>query len=228
VNGQIRLFLAALRFVTGRPADAGAGAGAGALDVLAPREAARFIPLAGIVIGLVGAGVYWLGAQIWPTSVAVVASMLATFLATANLHDNASSAPYWVFVLLIDYNALMALSAANIPLALPAFLTLGLIMIAGHAASGALVVSTMASHAPAALRLTNGDLGVALLLGLAPAALLGIPGLIGLVSAIVVRLLLTAPILPKLKSGFRRRLDVTQRLTEAAFYLGALATWKYV
>jgi hypothetical protein len=63
---------------------------------------------------------------------------------------------------------------------------------------------------------------------LAPAALLGIPGLIGLVSAIVVRLLLTAPILPKLKSGFRRRLDVTQRLTEAAFYLGALATWKYV
>jgi adenosylcobinamide-GDP ribazoletransferase len=240
VNSQWRLFLAALRFVTRRPASV-----AGSVDGVPPHEATRFVPLVGIAVGLVGAGAYWLAAEIWPTSVAVVASMLATVLATANFNESSSSTDqagaamldvrhgsfgtlYWVFVLLIKYNALMALSAASVPFALPAYLTLGLIMVAGQAASRALVVSVLATDAPAALKVTTNDLTVALIVGLAPAALLGIPGLIGLVAAIVMRLGLTAYILPRLKYGFRERLDVTQQLTEACFYLGALATWKYI
>jgi adenosylcobinamide-GDP ribazoletransferase len=191
--------------------------------------ALRFVPLIGILVGLVSAGTYWLAAQIWPTNVAVVVSMIVTALVTANLDESSAAldaspadlgAVYWVFVILIKYNALMALSAAHVPFFLPEYLTLGLIMVAGQAASRALVVSVMATDVRPARRVTSGNLTIALILGLAPAALLGIPGLIGLVAAIVMRLGLAAKIVPKLQ--------VTQQLTEVSFYLGALAAWKYI
>jgi cobalamin synthase len=46
--------------------------------------APRFTPLLGVLIGAAGGGVYWLGAQIWPTSIAVVLAMLATALLSAS------------------------------------------------------------------------------------------------------------------------------------------------
>jgi hypothetical protein len=220
---QWRLFLAALSFVVRFPSMSLDRDPHGA-DL--PHAATRYIPLIGIFLGCVAASAYWLAAQLWPTNVAVMMSLLA---ATTLCGDRESfKARYWVFLLLIQYNALMALSAANVPVPLPAYVTLGLIMIAGHAASRALVVSVMATDVRTALRVTNNDLSVALLVGLAPAALLGIPGLIGLVSAIVARLGLTAYVLPRLKSGYREHLVITQHVTEVCFYLGALATWKYV
>jgi cobalamin synthase len=217
-------------------------------------------------VGLAGAGVYWLAAQLWPTSIAVVLAMLATVLCTAGLNHLAltgaraerglgddtetrvalesgpgslsgqrsgrdlgsGSDAYSMFLVLIKYNALMALSSARSPLALPEHLTLGWIMISGHAASRALVVSVMATHAPAGSRVGAVELGVSLLLGLAPAALLGIPGLIGLAAAIAARQGLCAYVLPRITAPLPERLDFTQRLTEICFYLGALAAWKYV
>jgi len=102
-------------------------------------------------------------------------------------------------------------------------------MVAGQAASRALVVSVMATNLPAALRITTPDLTVALILGLAPATLLGIPGLIGLAAAIAMRLGQTASIFrERALPPFAERLDLTQQLTEMSFYLGALATWKYI
>src|SRR3979490_1888282 len=107
--------------------------------------APRFMPLFGMLIGAAAGGVYWLGAQIWPTSIAVVLSMLATVLLSTGLWKSAKAADLsvvgFVFAVLVKYNALMALSAAKLPFALPANLALGLIMIAGHAASRALVVA---------------------------------------------------------------------------------------
>jgi cobalamin synthase len=225
VNTQWRHFLAALHFVTSLPGSPEDASGP------PPHEATRLVPLVGILVGLCGAAVYWLGSQAWPTSVAVVLSMLATTLLDGR--GRGFGAVYWIFVLLVKYNALMALSAANVPVPLPPFVTLGLIMVAGQAASRALVVSVMATDFPPAagpspLRATANDLSVALIIGFAPAALLGIPGLIGLVSAITLRLLLTAAILPRLGIRNRERFHVTQQLTELCFYLGALATWKYV
>ena len=129
----------------------------------------------------------------------------------------------------------MALTSANLPLALPPNVGLGLIMIAAQAASHALMVSVMAMRdtrargvAAASPRLSNNDLGVALLLGLAPAALLGLPGLVGLVVAIMMRLGWAAFAGPPRAGRLRERLDYTQHLTEACFYLGALASWKYI
>ena len=189
--------------------------------------APRFTPLLGALIGAVGGGVYWLGAQIWPTSIAVVLAMLATALLSAGSGAGAAArAPSsellgTVFAVLIKYNALMALSAANLPYRLPANLVLGLIIIAGQASSRALVVSASkpASYA---------DLGIALALGFAPAALIGMPGLIGLAAAIVARIGFIANIRRNRPSITAAELDLTQQLTEVCFYLGALASWAYI
>ena len=156
-----------------------------------------------MVIGAVGGGVFWLGAQIWPTSVALVLSMLATAFLSADSEAAARvanvSAVGFVLVLLLKYSVLMALSTANLPFAVPANLALGLIMIAGQAASRALVVSVLASPSPRGTQsATHADLGIALVVGFAPASLIGLPGLIGLAGAIVARI---APTLATFGAG---------------------------
>lgn len=221
-----------------------------------PDAPIRLVPLAGIVLGVAAAAIYWLASQVWPSSIAVVLAMLATSAvtapagraaaprsATASDPRNAATphtALQQVFFLLIKYNALMALSAAKLPFVVPEHLTLGLIMVAGQAASRALVVSRMATDPEAATRVSTPDLVIALLQGAAPALLLGIPGLIGLAAALGIRLAQGA-IRPDRPVGTDRpavpadrppelsaRLEVTQQLAEISFYLGALATWRYV
>jgi hypothetical protein len=68
----------------------------------------------------------------------------------------------------------------------------------------------------------------ALLMGFAPAVLLGVPGLVALAAAIVAAMMLMA----FLKYGKVRTsdgtFDLVQLVTEACFYLGALASWSYV
>jgi hypothetical protein len=187
------------------------------------------MPLWGAAVGAVGGGVYWLAAQIWPTSIAVVLSMLATALLCVNETTSAAASPHpqnvgmlgFVFGLLIKYNALMALSAASLPFALPANLALGVILIAGNAASRALAVS-------AAKPVSHTDVGIALGLGFVPAALIGIPGLIGLAAAIVVRMVFVSYIKRKRPSIAAAELDTIQQLTEICFYLGALAASAYI
>jgi cobalamin synthase len=181
--------------------------------------APRFTPLAGVFIGALGGAVYWLCAPIWPASIAVILSMLATAL-FSTLPRPQPGAAATVFAVLVKYNALMALSAANLPFASPANLALGMIMIAGHACSLALVVASRpASHA---------DLGVALAIGFAPAALIGIPGLVGLVAAIVARMAFIAYVKRNRPGVTDAEIDMTRQLTEVCFYLGALASWAFI
>ena len=77
-------------------------------------------------MGAAGGAVYWIGAQFWPTSVAVVLSMLATALLSARFGAaTGAQTPrprlFWfVFAVLLKYNVLMALSAAGLPFPLPA------------------------------------------------------------------------------------------------------------
>ena len=90
------------------------------------RVPARYMPVAGMLVGVIGGAVYWVAAQFWPSSVAVVLSMLATALigGIGSEDSIAKFRPAWldVFVLLIKYNALMALTAANLPFSVPATL----------------------------------------------------------------------------------------------------------
>jgi adenosylcobinamide-GDP ribazoletransferase len=196
------------------------------------RVTGQLAPLLGIVIGALGGGIYWLAVQIWPSSVAVILSMAATALLTTEFRELPATRLDLlgrVLCLLVKYNALMALSAAKLPFAAPANIPLALIMVCGYAASFALLVSVMATRAEkSAPKIGHGALSIALLIGFAPAALLGIPGLIGLASAIVVGMAFIAFLKFKKVSASGDKLDATQLLTEACFYLGALATWKYV
>ncbi|HEY2633644.1 MAG TPA: hypothetical protein VGI51_02935 [Steroidobacteraceae bacterium] len=197
--------------------------------------APRFTPLVGVLIGAAGGGVYWLGAQIWTTSIAVVLAMLATALLSAGSGAGSGAGSVEgartprsellaiVFALLIKYNALMALSAANLPYRVPANVALGLIMIAGQASSRALAIS-------ASKPVSYADLAIALAVGFAPAGLIGIPALVGLAAAIAARIGFIAYIRRRRSrpSVTAAELDLTQQLTEVCFYLGALATWSYI
>jgi adenosylcobinamide-GDP ribazoletransferase len=196
------------------------------------RVTGPFAPLLGILFGALGGAIYWLAVQIWPSSVAIILSMAATALLTTEFHGPPATRLDQlgrVLCLLIKFNALMALSAAKLPFAAPANFPLALIMICGYAASFALPVAVMATRAEkSAPKIGHGPLGLALLIGFAPAALLGIPGLAGLTAAIVVGLGFIAFFKYKRIGASADRLDATQLVTEACFYLGALATWKYV
>jgi hypothetical protein len=195
------------------------------------RVTGQFAPLFGILIGALGGAIFWLAVQIWPSSVAVILAMSATALLTTEFGLPATRLDLMarVLCLLIKYNALMALSAAKLPFSAPPNVPLALIMIAGYAASFALLVSVMAIRAEKlAPKVSHGALALALLIGFAPAALLGIPGLVGLAAATVVGLGFIAFFKYKRISTSADRLDATQLVTEACFYLGALATWKYI
>jgi adenosylcobinamide-GDP ribazoletransferase len=196
------------------------------------RVIGQFAPLLGILIGALGGAIYWLAVQIWPSSVAVILSMAVTALLTTEFRGIAATRLDLlcrVLCLLIKYNALMALSAAKLPFAAPPNMSLALIIICGYAASFALLVSVMATRAEkSAPKIGHGALCLALLIGFAPAALLGIPGLIGLAAALTVALGFIAFFKYKGISASGEGQDATQLVTEACFYLGALATWKYV
>jgi adenosylcobinamide-GDP ribazoletransferase len=196
------------------------------------RVTGQFAPLLGILIGALGGAIYWLAVQIWPSSVALILSVGATALLTTEFRDLPATRMDLlgrVLCLLIKYNALMALSAAKLPFAAPPNVALALIMICGYAASFALLVSVTATRAErAAPKIGHGPLSLALVIGFAPAALLGIPGLIGLAVAIVAGMGFIAFFKYKRINASGEGLDATQLVTEACFYLGALATWKYV
>jgi adenosylcobinamide-GDP ribazoletransferase len=232
MSTQWRLFLLALRSLT-RATVPGAGSSADSRDA-SLCAAARYVPLAGMVIGAVGAVIYWLAAQVWPASVAVILSMLATVLLTGGVHERGLGALGMLFVVLIKYNALMALSAANLAFPLPEYVALGVIMIAGHAASRALAVTVIATRPKATSRVAGGDLALALILGFAPAMVMGVPGLAGLAAALLARIAITA----YGKRGFASNetdtssaidpFNATQQLAEICFYLGALAMRSYI
>jgi adenosylcobinamide-GDP ribazoletransferase len=199
----------------------------------AQRVTGPLAPLIGALIGALGGALYWLAVQIWPSSVAVIVSMAATAPLTGWIRGALPATRFdvlsRVLCLLIKYNALMALSAAKLPFAVAPNLALALIMICGHAASFALMLSVTATRpVTPAPRLSSGALAVALVIGFAPASLLGIPGLIGLTVAIVAGLCIIAFLKFKRGGSPDDALEMTQLLTETCFYLGALATWRFV
>jgi adenosylcobinamide-GDP ribazoletransferase len=221
MSTQWRQFLTALRFCTQLPATALGGAGPAF-----PGAAVRYLSVAGAVVGAAAGIVYWLGTQFWPSSIAVVLSMLVTMARRTG--SDASGLPAFVFGVLLKYNSLMALSAASLPFAVPANTALGLIMICGHAAGCGLIAPLIPSPAePSSAAPSTADVALALGVGIAPAALLGIPGLIGLAAAIVARATLGAWLKRTRSTVTGADLYAAQLLSEVCFYLGALASWAY-
>jgi len=83
---QLRLFFTALQFFTRIPAPGWVGHSAEQLN-----QAARYFPLAGLVVGLLAAGILWLGALLLSIGLAVALSMLASILITGGFHEDGLS-----------------------------------------------------------------------------------------------------------------------------------------
>jgi cobalamin synthase len=207
--------------VNSTPRDNGAG-----------HSAARLASLAGLGVGALSGGVYWLAVQFWPSSVALMLSILVGTLLSNEMRQaiavNRIEVVSQVFYVLIKYNILMALSAANLPFAAPPNTALCLIMIGGYGASRSLLVwmsSRRPEAAPLAARPLAGrplpfvDLALAVLIGFAPAMLLGLPGLIGLAASVS-----SAIALMRTRAGA----SLAPWVIELCFYLGAQASWSYV
>src|SRR5216684_6169278 len=80
---QFLLFLAAMQFLTRLPVPHLDGFQANGLS-----RSARFFPLVGVLVGLIGAGVWWLSSMCFPPAVAVGLMMSASLLLTGAFHED--------------------------------------------------------------------------------------------------------------------------------------------
>lgn len=244
---ELALFFSAIGFFTRLPVPAWVGYDADRLT-----QAARYFPAVGLVVGGIGAGVFWLAACLWPPHVAVVLSMGATLLATGAFHEDGLAdtadglgggwdkarileimkdsrvGSFGVIALVMSLLGkaclLASLEASLVPAAI----------LAGHAASRLCATLVMASmdyarpdasskSRPVALRPSTASLLVAACLGLLP-FLLWPPGAIGLA------VLLAAGVTGWLVAKYRRWLGgytgdclgAVQQVSELACYLALI------
>lgn len=83
---QLRLFLTAVQFFTRLPVPAWVGHSAQQLE-----QAARYLPLVGMLVGAIAAAALYLTAQALPLSLAVGLSMVASILVTGAFHEDGLS-----------------------------------------------------------------------------------------------------------------------------------------
>lgn len=80
---EIRLFFTALMFYTRIPPPTWVG-----YREEDASQSARYFPLIGILVGGIGALVFWLAQWLWPNSVAVILSMITTVAVTGAIHED--------------------------------------------------------------------------------------------------------------------------------------------
>lgn len=83
---ELRSFLTAVQFFTRLPVPAWVGHSAQQLE-----QAARYLPLVGILVGALSASILWLSAQVLPLALAVGLSMAASILITGAFHEDGLS-----------------------------------------------------------------------------------------------------------------------------------------
>src|SRR5574343_1717922 len=244
IRRELEYFFGAVRFFTRLPVPGWVGHSAEALN-----HSARYFPAVGLLVGGIGALVYWLVLHVWPQPVAVLLSMAATIYATGAFHEDGLSdavdglgggwdkarileimkdsrvGSFGVIALVMSLLGkaclLASLEASLVPAAI----------LAGHAASRLCATLVMASmdyarpdasskSRPVALRPSTASLLVAACLGLLP-FLLWPPGAIGLA------VLLAAGVTGWLVAKYRRWLGgytgdclgAVQQVSELACYL---------
>jgi adenosylcobinamide-GDP ribazoletransferase len=214
-------------------------------------KATRYFPLVGILVGAVGALVFWISDILLPLEVALLLSMASTILLTGAFHEDGLADAVdglgggWsreqvltimvdsrigsygaiglVMVLLTKYQALSYQTAALIPASL----------VAGHALSRLCAVLVMYTQRyvkvegkskPLATQLNITELIIATFFGLAPMAFLEIKFLAALVPVSMVWLWFSAKIKSRIGGYTGDCLGAMQQLTEIAFYVGLLAS----
>ena len=214
-------------------------------------KSTRFFPLIGILVGVVGALVFWLSDILLPLEVAVLLSMVATVLLTGAFHEDGLADAIdglgggWtkeqvltimvdsrigsygaiglVLALLIKYQALSYQIAALIPTSI----------VAGHALSRLCAVLVMATQGyvksvgkskPLATQLNLTELVMATFFGLLPLMFLEIRFLLALLPVVFVWLWFSAKLNKRIGGYTGDCLGAMQQLTEIAFYVGLLAS----
>jgi adenosylcobinamide-GDP ribazoletransferase len=214
-------------------------------------KATRYFPLVGILVGAVGALVFWLSDILLPLEIALLISMASTILLTGAFHEDGLADTVdglgggWskeqvltimvdsrigsygaiglVMVLLTKYQTLSYQTATLIPVSL----------VAGHALSRLCAVLVMATQSyvkaegkskPLATQLNISELIIATFFGLAPMVFLEIKFLAALVPVAMVWLWFSAKIKARIGGYTGDCLGAMQQLTEIAFYVGLLAS----
>ncbi|HLO62503.1 MAG TPA: adenosylcobinamide-GDP ribazoletransferase [Azonexus sp.] len=248
IRRELEYFFGAIRFFTRLPVPGWVGHSAEALN-----HSARYFPAVGLVVGGIGALVYWLALQLWPQPVAVLLSMAATIYATGAFHEDGLSDTAdglgggWdklrildimkdsrvgsygviamVLALLGKFALLSSLAPALVPCALLAGHTLSRFCATTLLATMDYVRDDALSKAkPLATRMSGGALLVALCFAVAPlAALPWCKALAGVVLAVVATLWLARKFRRWLGGYTGDCLGALQQCTEIAFYLGMAA-----
>lgn len=250
VLDELRCMLAAFQYFTRLPVPAWVGHSADQLQ-----GTARYFSLVGIVVGGLGALTYWATGLLLPAPLPAILSTAATILLTGALHEDGLADTFdglgsgatreralvimkdprvgsfgviaLVLTLLFKIAALNAMPPAIAPFAL----------IAGHAFSRACAISLLfvskyvgspeqSRARPVARTMSNGEFFLATVVGVVPMLGCGIYGIVAGLFAIPVWLALTRWYMRRLGGFTGDTLGATQQLTEIAFYLGVLASWK--
>ena len=249
IRREFEYFFGAIRFFTRLPVPGWVGHSAEALN-----HSARYFPAVGLLVGGIGALVYWLALHLWPQPVAVLLSMAASIHATGAFHEDGLSDTVdglgggWekarileimkdsrvgsygvvamVLALLGKFVLLSSLEAALVPFAL----------LAGHALSRFCATVLLASMEyarddqlskakPLATRLSGGAMLVALCFAVTPLTTLPLSKVAaGVVLAALATLWLARKFQRWLGGYTGDCLGAVQQLAEIAFYLGLLAT----
>lgn len=245
VANQWRYFLTAVMFFTRVPVHFSQ------FDEADLNKSTRFFPLIGILVGTVGAAVFWVCDLLLPLEIAILLSMAATILLTGAFHEDGLADAVdglgggWsreqvltimvdsrigsygaiglVLVLLSKYQALSYQAVALIPASL----------IAGHALSRLCAVLVMFTQSyvkaegkskPLATQLNITELLIATFFGLLPMAFLELKYLGALVPVALVWLWFSAKIKARIGGYTGDCLGAMQQLTEVAFYVSLLAS----
>lgn len=248
IRRELGYFLGAVGFFTRMPVPGWVGHSAAALS-----QCARYFPAVGLLVGGIGALVYWLALHLWPQPVAVLLSMAATLYATGAFHEDGLSdtadglgggwdkarilaimkdsrvGSYGVVALVLallgKFALLSGIDAALVPAAL----------LAGHAVSrfGATLIMATLDYArddessksrPATHRPSLASLLLAAGFALLPLLLLPLAkALAGIVLAALAATWLAAKFQRWLGGYTGDCLGAVQQVTEVLFYLGLMA-----
>ena len=250
IRRELEYFFGAIRFFTRLPVPGWVGHSAEALN-----HSARYFPAVGLLVGGLGALVYWLALHLWPQPIAVLLSMAATIYATGAFHEDGLSDTAdglgggWdkqrilnimkdsrvgsygviamVLALLGKFTLLVALDATLVPL----------VLVAGHALSrfcAVLLMVTMdyaraddsSKARPVAVRPSLGALVIAgAFVALSLAALPLARAATGVFLALLASFWLATKFRHWLGGYTGDALGAVQQLAEIAFYLGLAACW---
>ena len=215
-------------------------------------KASRYFPLVGLLVGGIGAGVFWLTNLIFPVSVAVVLSTVATIWTTGAFHEDGFGdvcdafgggwTPEKILDIMKDsrvgaYGALgmfmMILTKILTLSAIPAGL-IPFTLVSGHALSRWASTSMLHSHEyvtendrskskPLARQMSHGDLIISLVFALIPAYWNPFAVGAGLLAVFLVKVLM-ARFFNKWIGGYTGDcLGAIQQMAEVVYYLVILA-----